>query len=278
MELLIFYVGLALVVSFLCSIMEAVLLSVTPSFVAERVKHPGPIGRRLAEYKESIDRPLAAILSLNTIAHTIGAAGAGAQAVKVFGEAWMGVFAVVLTLLILFLSEIIPKTLGAVYWRELVPAVTVLLRITVWINYPLVLVSQGLTRLLTPKHRRGHVSRSELAALTELGVTEGVIEEQESVMVKNLLHFSSVQVSDIMTPRVVMQALPEDHLIGAAQDHEAMHFSRIPLHDRDDPDAISGHVLKDDVLLSLARDQHDTPLSALRRDLTAVPLTVTLPI
>jgi CBS domain containing-hemolysin-like protein len=278
MELLIFYVALALVVSFLCSIMEAVLLSVTPSFVAERLKHPDPTGKRLAEFKENIDRPLAAILTLNTIAHTIGAAGAGAQAVKVFGEAWMGAFAVVLTLMILFLSEIIPKTLGAVYWRELTPAVTVLLGITVVINYPLVLVGQGLTRLLTPKERRGHVSRSELAALTELGVTEGVIEEHESVMLKNLLQFSSVQVSDVMTPRVVMQVLPDNHPIGETPDHEAMHFSRIPIHDRDDPDSISGHVLKDDILLSLARDEHDTPLSALRRDLTVVPLTVTLPV
>lgn len=145
MTLLVFYVLLALGVSFLCSIMEAVLLSVTPSFVARMQAEEGVVGRKMAELKRDIDRPLAAILSLNTIAHTVGAAGAGAQAAIVFGNTYVGIASAILTFLILVVSEIIPKTLGALYWRQLAPSVVRVLVPTIWIMWPLVKMAEGLT-------------------------------------------------------------------------------------------------------------------------------------
>src|SRR5690554_684337 len=148
MTLLILYVTVALVVSFLCSLMEAVLLSVTPSYIAVKEQEGHRQAHLLRGFKSDIDRPLAAILSLNTIAHTVGAAGAGAQAVRIFGDAYMALISALLTLAILVLSEIIPKTLGAVYWRRLAPLVARMLGPTIWITWPLVKLSQGLTRLL----------------------------------------------------------------------------------------------------------------------------------
>ncbi len=145
MALLVFYVALALGVSFLCSIMEAVLLSVTPSFVAGMEAGGGVFGRKLADLKRDVDRPLAAILSLNTIAHTVGAAGAGAQAAVVFGSAYLGIASAILTMLILVFSEIIPKTLGALYWRRLASSVVRLLLPTIWLMWPLVKLAEGLT-------------------------------------------------------------------------------------------------------------------------------------
>ncbi|MDX1739802.1 MAG: CNNM domain-containing protein, partial [Rhodothermales bacterium] len=208
MTLLIVYVALALGVSFLCSIMEAVLLSVTPSFVARMEKERGMIGRKLASMKRNIDRPLAAILSLNTIAHTVGAAGAGAQAAVVFGNAYVGVASAILTFLILVLSEIIPKTLGALYWRGLTPAVVRILVPTIWTMWPLVKMAEGITVLLTRGRKKVTMHREEFQALADVGVREGVLQERESQMLRSLLRFADLSAVDIMTPRTVVFALP----------------------------------------------------------------------
>jgi CBS domain containing-hemolysin-like protein len=271
MALLIFYVVLALGVSFLCSIMEAVLLSVSPSFVARMEQERGLLGQKLRALKDDVDRPLAAILSLNTIAHTVGAAGAGAQAAAVFGDVYVGVISAVLTFLILVVSEIIPKTLGALYWRQLAPLVVRLLVPTIWAMWPLVKLAQGLTRLLARGKKRVLVSREEFTALAELGAQEGVFHEDESRILRNLFRFGQIRAGDIMTPRTVLFTLPAAQTVGEAlQAHPEMRFSRIPIYgtNRDD---ITGFVLKTDLLLQAAQQQPGTPLADLKRPLLVVP-------
>ncbi|MDX1569133.1 MAG: CNNM domain-containing protein [Xanthomonadales bacterium] len=276
MTLLILYVSLAIGVSFLCSIMEAVLLSVSPSYVAQAAREGRRTGRMLKQFKQDVDRPLAAILTLNTIAHTVGATGAGAQAIRVFGEEWIGLVSAVLTLLILFLSEIVPKTLGAVYWRELAAPTAMLLRATIWLLYPIVWVARGVTRLLTPKHKKPAVSRAELAALAELGAAQGVIADDESRLFLNLLRFRNVRTEEVMTPRVVIATLDESLKIPEAIEKEALRFSRIPLFRNGDRDDINGYVLKDEVLERAARGD-DSRLGDLRRRMLVVPPSLTMP-
>ncbi|CBH24037.1 CNNM domain-containing protein [Salinibacter ruber] len=277
MGLLLLYVALAIGVSFLCSVMEAVLLSVTPSYVAALEREGSTVGKRLHQFKENVDRPLAAILSLNTIAHTVGAAGVGAQAAVVFGEAYTGIVAGVLTLLILVLSEIIPKTLGAVYWRTLTPALVRLLTATIIVMWPLVKLSQGLTYLLSQDEDEAAFSREEFTAMAELGEEEGVFEEKESRILRNLFRFNSLRVKDVMTPRTVIFQMPEHRTIGdVVEEHDEFRFSRIPVYD-DDPDDITGYVLKDEMLLRAAQEEFDVSLSEISRDILVVHETLALP-
>jgi CBS domain containing-hemolysin-like protein len=277
MGLLIAYVALALGVSFMCSVMEAVLLSVTPSYVAALEREGDPVGERLHRMKENIDRPLSAILSLNTIAHTVGAAGAGAQAAIVFASVPVGVISAVLTLLILIFSEIIPKTLGAVYWRTIAPVVVRLLVPTIWSMWPLVKLSQGLTYLLSQDEDEAAFSREEFTAMAELGEEEGVFEEKESRILRNLFRFNSLRVKDVMTPRTVVFDLPESKTIGEVVDeHEEFRFSRIPVYD-DTPDDVTGYVLKDEMLLHAAQEEHDVSLEEIAREILVVRETLPLP-
>lgn len=277
MGLLIFYLALALGVSFLCSVLEAVLLSVTPAYVAALADAGGPAGKRLQRLKADIDRPLAAILSLNTIAHTVGAAGAGAQAAHVFGDAWVGVASGVLTVLILVISEIIPKTLGAAHWRRLAPVVARVLPGLMWVVYPLVLLSQLLTRVLAPGHGRSDVSREEVSALASLGAKQGVFDAGEFKMLSGLFRLRSLCAEDIMTPRTVLCALPDTQTVAEfLAGSDAVLFSRLPVYARS-LDDISGYVLRADVLLRAARDELDLPLSALRRPIKAVRSDISLP-
>lgn len=277
MGLLVLYVVLAIGVSFMCSIMEAVLLSVTPGHLAAMEQQRRPTSRRLRRLKESIDEPLAAILSLNTIAHTVGAAGAGAQAARVFGDAWLGLFSAVLTLAILFLSEIIPKTIGAVYWKQLTPTV---IRLLSWMMVPLkplVWMSGLASRSISSQHQPVHVSRDEIRALADLGARQGVLDEGESRIVKALLRFRELRATDIMTPRTVVFALPADQTVGeVVEAHQPLRFSRIPIH-AGSMDAIVGFVLKDEVLERVARGDTGVPLGDLRRELRFVPETARLP-
>ncbi len=269
LTLLFVYIAIAIGVSFLCSIMEAVLLSVTPAYIGALESEKPTVADRLRELKSDVDRPLAAILTLNTVAHTIGAAGAGAEAAAVFGNNAIGVFSAILTLAILVLSEIIPKTLGAVYWRGLAPLVSRMLKPLIYLLYPLVIMSQWFAKLLTRGEKKGDVSREELAALADIGAEEGVFEDREARLFKSLLKFESLAASDVMTPRTVVVAFPEtataEQLVDAKRP-----FSRYPVYanDRDD---ITGYVLLGDALSEVAEDRHSTPLSALRRDLVAVP-------
>lgn len=276
MYLLIFYLFLALGVSFLCSIMESVLLSVTPSFAAAYEDRSPRLGGRLRKLKTDIDRPLAAILSLNTIAHTVGAAGVGAQAMMVFGSGYVGVTSAVLTFLILVLSEIIPKTIGAIYWRQLIPPTVMMARFLIFLLYPLVAMSQLITRGLSPEEKVNAISREEISILADMGFAEGLFVKKESLILKNLMRFGSIQAKDVMTPRPVMFVLSEDMKVGEVFDqHPDIRVSRIPLQSRQNQ-VIRYYVLKNDLLLALARDQNEKLLREFGREILVVPEMVNL--
>jgi len=276
MFLLIFYLLLALCVSFFCSILEAVILSVTPSYV-EALKQKSPkTGATLHYLKSNIDRPLAAILSLNTIAHTVGAAGVGAQALVVFGNAYVAVTSAILTFLILIFSEIIPKTLGAFYWQRLVTVAVRILPILIWSLYPFVLLSEKIAGWLTSENNMAVVNREELQAMTDLARKKGVFSEQESRILKNLLWAGKLKVKDVMTPRPVMFTLPADMTVGEVMtQHPAIKFSRIPIYDTNWED-IHSFVLKNDIMLEASYERLDTKLYSLGRKIKMIPEVITL--
>lgn len=261
MTLLIIYVTIALLFSFLCSIAEAVILSVSPAYVSLLEKEGKPSGKLLRKLKSEINKPLAAILTLNTITHTMGAAGAGAQAAAVFGNAYVGVASAVLTLLILIFSEIIPKTLGAHYWRALAPATAYGLRALVWTLYPFVKFSEWLMSGLTHGPTLNGFSREEFAAMAELSAQEGELAQQETVILKNLLLLRQTQVRDAMTPRTVVFSLPVNLRIEEFfHKYDHVRFSRIPVY-ADNQEHVTGFVLRSDLLLAQARGNSDNPLT-----------------
>ena len=206
------------------------MLSVSQSYIAVLQRNDKKAGKLLREMKDDIDKPLSAILTLNTIAHTVGAAGVGAQAQIVFGSGYVGITSAILTLMILFFSEIIPKTLGATHWRTLAPISSRILRGMIWILYPFVILSQLITRLLGDKK---HVtfSREELSAMADRGVEEGIFEQEESDILKNLIRFKSLRIKDIMTPRIEVVGFHEDKTVADVLDKvEELRFSRLPLY------------------------------------------------
>jgi len=256
MELLIFYVLLALGVSFLCSVLEAVLLSVTPGFIQQELSAGKKYAKHLSQMKAKVDDPLSAILTLNTIAHTMGAAGAGAQWKAEYGDTGEAIFAGVLTILILILSEIIPKTLGAKFWKSLASPTTSILRVLVWALTVPLWILRLLTKLIGG-HGSGHqVSRSELAAMVEISSKTGEFEDEETNILKNLFLFKETKVRDIMTPRTVVYAMKQNTDVDAFL-IEAMQkpFSRIPVYDTD-RDSMTGFVLKRDLMAAKLKDEH----------------------
>jgi CBS domain containing-hemolysin-like protein len=269
--MLVSYVLLALVFSFVCSVAEAVLLSITPSYIAGlRDKQP-KLARLLKRLKqEKVDHSLAAILTLNTIAHTVGAIGSGAKATVVFGSAWFGLFSALMTLMILFLSEIIPKTLGAVYWRNLTWVTAFFVKTLIMTLYPLIVISEGLTRLIARRKDVHVFSRDEFIAMAGIGEKAGQIQEHESRIIRNLLGLGLLKAKDIMTPRTVILGLQEDMTVTEALEsitHSP--FSRLPIYGAD-LDDISGFMLKSDMLLKKAQDEGNIKLRNLKRDLMAV--------
>ncbi len=264
--ILIAYVLLAIGFSFACSIAEAVLLSVTPSYI-ERLKETHP--RRAALLKkvknENIDQSLGAILTLNTIAHTVGAIGSGAKATAIFGDAWFGVFSAAMTLAILILSEIIPKTIGALHWARLAVPTAYFIRALITLLYPIVWVTQSITQTLTRGKKTEHFGREELLAMTRLGRESGSIDDDEEKLIHNLFKLRSLQASDVMTPRTVLFALPENLSIEEALEQiQEKPFSRIPVYESG-PDRLTGFILRDDILLSKALGQQDRPIHYLKR-------------
>ena len=280
--LLVVFFLVSIVFSFLCSLWEASLLTIPPSYVEARSQEGSAIGRILKDFKENVDRPLAAILTLNTIAHTVGAIGVGAQATKIWpgNELVTGaIVPVVMTLAILILSEIIPKTIGATYWKKLAGFTARTLNVTIKILLPLVWLSQQITKLL--KGKGGHhttMSRTDMAALATLSEREGVIAASESKMMQNLLRAREVKVSDIMTPRTVLVAAPGTQTIDEfLAEYEELQFSRIPLH-AESIDQIDGYVLKDDLLLAALRGGGSDPLKRYERRLLRVDHDASMPI
>ena len=275
--LLLAYVLLALAFSFMCSVAEAVLLSITPSYIEDqKEKHPRRAALLKALKQDNVDRSLAAILTLNTMAHTVGAIGAGAQATVVFGSAWFGVFSAVMTLMILFLSEVLPKTLGAVYWSKLAGPTAYYVKGLIIVLYPIVWLSEKFTKLFS-RGKAVHVfSRDEFVAMARVGEQTGQIAGTEARMIRNLFRFGSIEVTDIMTPRIVISALPEDITIAEGlASIERKPFSRLPLY-QSDIDDVTDFVLKDDVLLRIAQGRGQEPLASLKRAMLIVPETVSL--
>ncbi|MDX5318238.1 MAG: CNNM domain-containing protein, partial [Actinomycetes bacterium] len=270
--LLIVFVAVALVFSFACSIAESVLLSITPSYIEGlREDHPKRAEVLQKLRQENVDRSLAAILTLNTIAHTAGAIGAGAQAAVVFGSAWTGIFSAAMTLAILFLSEIVPKTIGTVYWRALVPPVVVFIRALIVILYPLVVVSEWITRLIARGRDTQEVNRQEFIAMADVAESGGHIDVHESRIFRNLFRFETLTAEDAMTPRTVLVALPQGMTVSEAHgEAEQIPFSRLPVYGKDIDD-ITGFVLKDEMLMYEARTQGDTRLEEIRREVRTVP-------
>lgn len=261
--ILLYFLG-ALSLSFLCSVLEAVLLSTPMSYILMRENQGSKTATLMKQYKNNVDRPVGAILSLNTIAHTIGSAGVGAESIKIFGEQYFGLISAILTLLILVLSEIIPKTIGASYWRSLALPSTRIIRVLILITYPLVLLSELITKVFTPRGNQASMSREEVSAMVDVGTTEGIFRESESKLIKSCIALSGVKARQIMTPSIVVESACQDLTVKDFQAKQSWSFSRIPVY-AGDKDYITGYVLKDAVLKLLSEDQFHVKLSDLKR-------------
>ena len=261
--ILLYFLG-ALSLSFLCSVLEAVLLSTPMSYISMRENQGSKTATLMKQYKNNVDRPVGAILSLNTIAHTIGSAGVGAESIKIFGEQYFGLISAILTLLILVLSEIIPKTIGASYWRSLAMPSTRIIRVLILITYPLVLLSELITKVFTPRGNQASMSREEVSAMVDVGTTEGIFRESESKLIKSCIALSGVKARQIMTSSIVVESACQDLTVKDFQAKQSWSFSRIPVY-AGDKDYITGYVLKDAVLKLLSEDQFHVKLSDLKR-------------
>jgi CBS domain containing-hemolysin-like protein len=273
MELLLAFLFIALGISFLCSLLEAALLSVTPSYISLLVQQKKRYGKILAGFKENIDRPLAAILTLNTFAHTIGAAGVGAQAQKLWGDASLSVISAVLTLLILVFSEIIPKTLGANYWKRLVRFTAYTLIVLIYSPlYPFIWLSQIITRVFRKPDKSKNEIRQEVLAMAKYGAETGALKKNESKIVENLMRFQFIRARDIMTPRVMIKCINEKTRVNDFYDKIVdIGFSRIPVY-KESSENITGYLLKEDVLSEIINNKDSNKcISEIKRDILVVP-------
>ncbi|MBO3115159.1 HlyC/CorC family transporter [Winogradskyella sp. DF17] len=296
MGLLIFYAVISIFFSFLCSILEAVLLSITPTFINLKKKEGKAYANDLEELKQDVDRPLIAILTLNTIAHTVGAILVGVQAKVAYAESlgtakrslfginftedvMVGVVSTVMTILILVASEIIPKTIGATYWKQLAnftaKALNVLIFPLKWTG--ILWLLQLTTKLIGGKGHGSVLNRESFVAMADIAHEEGVFEESESKVIKNLLTFKEVQAKDIMTPRTVMKTDDEKTTIEAFfNQNQNIRFSRIPIY-TDEADNITGLVLKDEVFKEMALGNGTKPLGDIKRKIIIVNRSMPIP-
>lgn len=265
MTTLIVYASIALGVSFLCSILEAVVLSIPHTYIAVLEKDGDKNGAVWANLKEDdAVKPLTAILTLNTIAHTMGAAGVGSEVQSIWGEGALTIASIILTIAVLFLSEIIPKTLGTAYWKQLAPITGKLLGVIVRVLAILIVPIQILKTIL-PKGDHTLVTRDDVAALADLGGEEGIIEEDEEKVIQNLLKLRDIKVVDIMTPRVVMTSFQSRSTVKEVLDeHKIIRVSRIPVYD-DTIDDSSGIAIRSEILMSASRDEWDKPMSDFKK-------------
>lgn len=276
MGLLLLYLFIAIFISFLCSIMEAVLLSVPLSYLKTKSKSGDQNADKMIELKNNIDKPLSAILSLNTVAHTVGAAGVGAQATVVFGEAYFGLVSAILTFLILVLTEIIPKTLGANFSKELVGFTTKVIKISILLTYPLVLLSSVITKMLSRDKPQFSTSREEISALASIGAQEGVFADKENKIIQNLIKLKSLTINTVMTPRTVVVTADENMTLKEfLENKDFLHFSRIPVY-KDNRENITGYVFRELVFEKLAEDQFDLKLRDIKRKIVVFSRDITL--
>jgi len=267
MILLLFYLFLALFVSFLCSVMESVLLSTPISFLTVKQESGHKSATTFIRLKNNIERPLSAILSLNTIAHTIGAAGVGAQATKLFGELYFGIISAVLTLMILVFSEIIPKTIGVKYWRQLALVSGIIINTMVIITFPLVIMTGYITKLFSRNKHEMSTSREEISAMANIGTEEGIFEEKENKIIQNLIRLRNIRVSEIMTPRVVVTVADENmSLEEFLMKKELLYYSRIPVFSKNNEN-IRGYVFRQTVFEKLAEKETNLKLQDICREI-----------
>ena len=280
MAILFLYFTLSIFISFFCSMWEAVILSITPSYISRMQTEKPTIGHMLSKMKDDIDKPLSAILTLNTFAHTVGALGVGVQAGKIFGThqvsflfinlTYESLIAGVMTLAILILSEIIPKTLGANFWKQLTPFTVNSLRVLLFILAPFVWLSKGITRMVKTEKGRSVLSRADFAAMADAGLKSGALDREEKSIIQNLLRLENLKVRDIMTPRSVIMMVDEEQPMSEIyKEMKPMVFSRIPVF-HEHPDNITGVILKDNVLENLAQDKHLVKASEIKRDILFV--------
>lgn len=268
MSLLIAYAVFSIAVSFLCSILEAALLSITPSFIAQQKLHRPRLYESLKSLKEKIDQPLAAILTLNTVAHTVGAIGVGAQAAEVFGNGYLGLVSAVMTLLILVLSEILPKTVGAKYWPQLAPVLPYILNSMIFLLKPFIWLSDQLMRLFGGKEPELDL-RQEIKALTVLGRELNKLDDDEQRVISNILDLHDIKVRDIMTPRAVCEITrPDESIEEFAERVRKGQFSRYPVLSEDEQPL--GVVFRYD-MLDLAEQE---TVSELMKPVNVVPDTM----
>jgi CBS domain containing-hemolysin-like protein len=271
MTLLIVYGLVSICFSFLCSILEAVLLSVTPTYVTVKINEGKAYAKTLKKLKENIDHPLIAILTINTIAHTVGAILVGVQAEKTFGSGnnSVGIVSAIMTFLILVLSEIIPKSIGANYWKNLANFST---KAIVLLMFPLKFTGvlwllEFTTRIVGKNTHNINVSREDFHAMADIAREEGVFQESESLVIKNIIDFKKMAVKDIMTPRTVLKTAPEQMKIREFYDlNPKLKFSRIPMF-RDSSDDISGYFLKDELFESIIDGKGDQQLKSISREI-----------
>ncbi|WP_431133221.1 CNNM domain-containing protein [Psychroserpens mesophilus] len=296
MGLLIFYALISIFFSFLCSILEAVLLSITPTFINLKKSEGHAYADNLEALKKDVDRPLIAILTLNTIAHTVGAILVGVQAKVAYAELYgstsrrvfgitftedlmVGIVSTIMTILILVASEIIPKTIGATYWKQLAHFTTIALNLLIFpLKWTGILwVLQLTTKLIGGKGHGSVLSREGFLVMADMAHEEGVFQENESKIIKNLLTFKEIFAKDVMTPRTVMKSVDENTTVeDFFNKNMNLRFSRIPIY-ADDPDNIKGLVLKDEVFKEMALDRGPKKLSELKRNIIVVSRELPIP-
>ncbi|MFA9479737.1 hemolysin family protein [Phycisphaerales bacterium AB-hyl4] len=277
MTLLLTYLFVALAISFLCSLLEAALLSVPRSHVAVMVEQGSRAGQRLQQMKDDVDRPLAAILTLNTFAHTLGAAGVGAQATLIWGEVWVGVVSFVVTLLILIFSEIIPKTLGAVHAKGLAGFTAWTVHGMILMLLPVVLVCDWISKLLSGRNQAVPlISRDEVRSLARLAHEEGAIDQSEARVMRNLIALREATVEQVMTPRTVVYTLRADQTVREVTEGEPLRFARVPVVG-ESLDDVKGLIYRHDLFKARSDGRADATLGELAQPVHAVPEVAKLP-
>ena len=268
MSLLILYLLLTMGVSFLCSLLESVLMSTPMSFISMKEEEGNKHAERFARFKAAPDRPLTAILSLNTIANTLGAAAVGHQATMLSGSYAFGIVSIAMTILILVFSEIVPKTIGTSHWKSLL-WLSSIMNFLVYLLYPVVWIVEKLRRSISDDEPDTGISREEVSAMANMGEEEGVIDNSENKVIQNIIKLDDIKAYDVMTPRVVAAIAPESMTLKAFYKREELsHNSRIPVY-AESPEFITGYILRYDVLEQLAEDKFDVKLGAIKRQIGA---------
>jgi len=271
LELLLLYFALAVGISFICSVLEAVLLSVNMSYISVLEKEKPQIGKLLRIHKTNISKSIASILILNTIAHTIGAAAVGAQAAILFGNDAVVIISIIMTFAILFLSEIIPKTIGAIYWKQLAPFSAQIIRLLIWITYPIILTTLFITDKISKGNKDANIlTKDELLESMLLSEDDGVIDEKESDFIENILKLDEMKIADVLTPRSVVFALDETRTLKdiVSSENDIFNFSRIPVY-KDSIEDVTGIVLTKKIFQQALKDD-STTLASIKKDIFSI--------